>query len=57
METIHHVHGYDVAQCFFKAVLHREKALLEYRPRYSNLETIQIAVQSYLDRGLIHTGR
>ncbi|WP_077534391.1 NAD-dependent epimerase/dehydratase family protein [Massiliimalia massiliensis] len=123
METIHHVHGYDVAQCFAKAVLHRDKALgeifeaasgnsitlygyaklmydffgkearigflpwkewceyegnpeecestylhiarsgfysiererklLGYQPKYTNVETIKLAVQSYLDRGLI----
>lgn len=29
METLHHVHGYDVAQCFFKAVTHRNQALGE----------------------------
>ena len=29
METIHSVHGYDVAQCFCKAVTHRENALGE----------------------------
>ena len=27
METLHHVHGYDVAQMFFKAIIHREQAL------------------------------
>lgn len=27
METLHHVHGYDVAQMFFKAITHREAAL------------------------------
>lgn len=123
METIHHVHGYDVAQCFFKAITHREKSLgevfeaasgssitlygyakmmyeffgkepkisflpwkewckyegnaeecehtylhiarsgfyniekeqqlLEYQPKYTNIETIKLAVQSYVDRGLI----
>ena len=29
METIHHVHGYDVAQCFFKAITHRNQSLGE----------------------------
>lgn len=123
METLHHVHGYDVAQCFFKAVTHRNQAigeafdavsggsitlygyaklmydffgreprisfapwkewceyvgdptecedtyyhiarsgffstakeekLLEYQPRYTNVDTIKIAVQSYVDRGLV----
>ena len=123
METLHHVHGYDVAQCFFQSIVHREKAvgesfyamsggsitlygyaklmyrffgkepqigflpwqawcdyvgdpkecedtyyhitrsgfyniekekkLLDYHPKYTNVETIQIAVQSYVDRGLI----
>lgn len=123
METIHHVHGYDVAQCFFKAITHRnqslgetfdaasggsitlygyakmmyaffgnepqidflpwkewceyegnpeecdhtyyhiarsgsydirkEEKLLDYHPKYTNTETIKLAVQSYIDRGLI----
>ena len=123
METLHHVHGYDVAQCFFKAVMHRnvalgetfdavsgqsitlygyaklmyeffgqtpridflpwpkwceyvgdvdecedtylhiarsgfftlekERRLLEYEPKYSNVDVIKLAVQSYVDRGLI----
>lgn len=123
METIHHVHGYDVAQCFFKAIVHRENALgqifeaasgysitlygysiflydyfnktpkigflpweewckyegnadecestylhiarsgyfsiekeiklLDYHPKYTNVETIKQAVQSYLKRRLI----
>lgn len=123
METLHHVHGYDVAQCFFKAITHRSQALgesfdavsggsitlygyaklmyeffgkepkigflpweewcryvgdptecedtyyhitrsgfystrkeeklLDYYPKYTNVETIKIAVQSYVDRGLI----
>ncbi|MDO5294224.1 MAG: NAD-dependent epimerase/dehydratase family protein [bacterium] len=123
METLHHVHGYDVAQCFFQAIVHREQAvgesfhavsggsitlygyaklmykffnkdpkigflpweewceyvgdsnecedtyyhitrsgfyntekeerLLDYHPKYTNVETIKIAVQSYVDRGLI----
>lgn len=123
METIHHVHGYDVAQCFYKAITHRENAigevfeaasgnsitlygyaklmydffgkepqigflswnewceyegnkeecestylhiarsgsysiekeqkLLEYQPKYTNVETIKLAVQSYIDRGII----
>lgn len=123
METLHHVHGYDVAQCFYKAILHRNQALgesfdavsggsitlygyaklmyaffgrepkigflpwkewcdyvgdpaecedtfyhiarsgfyttakeerlLDYHPKYTNVETIKIAVQSYVDRGLI----
>lgn len=125
METLHHVHGYDVAQCFFKAITHRNQALgetfdaasggsitlygyaelmyeffgqepkigflpweewcryvgdqkecedsyyhmarsgfysiakeeklLEYHPKYTNVETIKIAVQNYVDRGLIKT--
>ncbi len=123
METLHHVHGADVAQCFFKALTHKEQAvgecfdavsggsitlygyaklmyeffgkepkigflpwrewcayvgderecedtfyhitrsgyytiekeerLLEYHPQYTNVKTIQIAVQSYIDGGLI----
>lgn len=123
METLHHVHGYDVAQCFLKAITHRtqalgetfdavsggsitlygyakmmyaffgkepkigflpwkewceyvgdpvecedtyyhiarsgfyntakEEKLLDYHPKYTNIETIKIAVQSYVDRGLI----
>lgn len=125
METLHHVHGYDVAQCFFKAITHRENALgqvfegasgnsitlygyakllydffgkepkirfvpwqewcdevgdpkecetaylhfarsgsysvererqlLDYQPRFSNVDTIQMAVQSYVDRGIVQT--
>jgi Nucleoside-diphosphate-sugar epimerases len=123
METLHHVHGSDVAQVFFNAITHRNQALgesfhaisgqsitlygyaklmyeffgkkpdigfmpwdkwceyvgdknetedtyyhitrsgfysaekeqrlLDYRPKYSNVDTIKIAVQSYVDRGLI----
>ncbi|MDO4961975.1 MAG: NAD(P)-dependent oxidoreductase [Eubacteriales bacterium] len=125
-EIIHHVHGYDVAQMFYKAITHRENALgqvfdaeaeshitlygfakhlfrffgkepkikflpwpewcayegnpeecdhtyyhivrsgtfsienakrlLEYQPKYTNLETIDLAMQSYIDRGLITIG-
>ena len=121
METIHHVHGYDVAQCFFKAITHREQALgeifeaasggsitlygyamllfdffgkepdisflpwdewcrhegnpaecnetylhiarsgsysvekearlIDYHPRYTNVETIRLAIRGYLERG------
>jgi len=123
METLHHVHAYDVAQCFFKAITHREcalgqsfhavaeesltlygyakimyeffnqkpdinflswdkwceyegnkeevdhtyyhiarsghysienaKKLIDYYPKYSTRETVEIAVQSYIDRGII----
>ncbi|MDD3411194.1 MAG: NAD-dependent epimerase/dehydratase family protein [Eubacteriales bacterium] len=123
METLHHVHGYDVAQLFFLAITHRNQALgesfhaasgqsitlygyaklmyeffgkepdidflpwdkwceyvgdpaecedtyyhiarsgyyslekeqrlLAYHPRYTNVDTIKLAVQSYVDRGLI----
>lgn len=123
METLHHVHGEDVARMFFLAITHRaqalgesfhavsggsvtlygyaehmykffgrepdigflpwnewcdyigdpvetddtwhhiarsgyfdlekEKRLLGFEPKYTNLETIDIAVQSYIDRGLI----
>jgi len=122
-EIIHHVHGYDVAQMFFKAITHRNQALgeafdaqaatcitlygfakhlyeyfghepkikflpwpewceyegiaeeceqtylhiarsgvfsiekaqrqLEYKPKYTCIETIDLAVKSYIDRGLI----
>jgi nucleoside-diphosphate-sugar epimerase len=122
-EILHNVHGYDVAQVFFKAITHKEKALgesfdadaktqitlygyakhmyeffgrepkikflpwpewcqyegnpeecdhtyyhiarsgffsvekaerlLGYEPKYTCLETIDLAVRSYLDRGLI----
>lgn len=122
-EILHHVHGYDVAQMFYKAITHRENALgkvfdaeaenhitlygfakhlykffgkepkikflpwpewceyegnqeecnhtyyhivrsgtfsiesakqlLEYQPKYTNLETIDLAIQSYIDSGLI----
>lgn len=124
MEIIHIVHGYDVAQVFFRAITHRnqalgesfdaeaassvtlygyakhlyqffghepkigfkdwkewceyegneeecshtfyhiarsgtfsiekERRLLGYEPKYTCLETIDLAVQSYIDRGLIH---
>ena len=123
METLHHVHGYDVARCFFLAITHRweavgevfdavsggsitlygyakllydyfgreprigflpwkewcdyvgdpvqcedsyyhiarsgfytvekETRLLEYRPKFSNVETILQAVRSYQERGLL----
>lgn len=126
-EIIHHVHGYDVAQMFYKAITHRDNALgevfdaeaeqhitlygyakhlykffgkepkikflpwdkwceyegnaeecehtyyhivrsgtfsiekakrlLEYQPKYTNLETIDMAVQSYIDRGLIKVSK
>lgn len=122
-EILHHVHGYDVAQLFFKAIIHRNqslgesfdaeasthitlygyakhlyeyfghepkitflswsewceyegnkeecehtyyhivrsgvfriekaKRLLDYQPKYSCIETIDLAVKSYIDRGLI----
>ncbi|MDO4565088.1 MAG: NAD-dependent epimerase/dehydratase family protein [Clostridia bacterium] len=122
-EILHHVHGYDVAQMFFQAVSHRDRALgetfdaqatshitlygyakhlyeffghepkikflpwnewcdyegvaeecehtyyhivrsgvfsiekarrlLEYEPKYTCIETINLAVKSYIDRGLI----
>lgn len=122
-EIIHHVHGYDVAQVFFKAITHRNQALgeafdaeagsqitlygyakhlyrffrhepkikflpwlewckyegnpeecdhtyyhiarsgyfstnkakrlLEYKPKYTILEAIDLAMKSYIDRGLI----
>lgn len=123
METLHHVHGCDVAQVFFKAITHRnlalgetfdaasggsitlygyaklvfnffhkkpqidflpwkewceyegnraecehtyyhiarsgsysiakEEKLLEYHPRYTNVETIVLALKNYVARGLI----
>ena len=123
METIHHVHGEDVAQIFLNAITHREKSLgqsfhavsgesitlygyakfayeyfnqemqidflpweewcktidteedvtstyyhiarsgyfdlskewklLEYKPKHSNIETIESAISSYLDRKII----
>ncbi len=122
-EIIHHVHGYDVAQMFFRAITHRDNALgrvfdaeaeshitlygfarhlyrffgkeprirflpwnewceyegdpeechfsylhiarsgtfsienarklLEYSPKFTNLETIDLAMQSYVDRELV----
>lgn len=125
METLHHVHGEDVAQVFFKAITHKENALgesfhavsgesitlfgyaklaftffgkkenieflpweewcvqcgneaeiehtyyhiarsgyfdiakerklLDYCPKYSNIETIKIAMQGYIDRNVINT--
>ena len=33
--------------------IEKEKRLLEYSPKFTNLETIDLAVQSYIDRGLI----
>lgn len=30
-----------------------ERSLLGYEPRYTNVETIKITVQSYIDRGLL----
>lgn len=124
METLHHVHADDVAQMFFKAILHRNQALGEsfhavaedsftlygyanamyeffnkvpkikflswekwceyigneedvdktyyhiarsgyysienakkligYQPKYSVRETVEISVQSYIDRGIIN---
>ena len=126
METLHHVHGYDVAQVFFKAITHRNQALgetfdaasggsitlygyarlmfeffnqkpqidflpwkewceyegnkaecehtyyhiarsgsysitkeeklLDYHPKYTNVETIMLAVENYVARGLIKVG-
>lgn len=123
-EILHHVHGYDVAQVFYQAIVHRNRALgeafdaesadhvtlygfakhmyeyfgrepkirflpwpewcayegspeecehtychiarsgvfsiekakrlLEYKPKFSCLETIDLAVKSYIDRGLLH---
>lgn len=123
METLHHVHADDVAQLFFKAILHRNQALgesfhavaedsltlygyakamyaffgqkpriqflpwkewcayidnrqetehtyyhiarsgyysienakrlLGYQPGYSTLKTVEVSIQSYLDRGVI----
>lgn len=82
-EILHHVHGYDVAQVFFKAITHKNQALgetfdaeecdhtyhhiarsgvfsiektkrlLDYQPKYTCIETIDMAVKSYVDRGLI----
>ena len=127
-EILHHVHGCDVAQVFYQAIVHRNRALgeafdaesadhvtlygfakhmyeyfgrkpkirflpwpewcayegspeecehtychiarsgvfsiekakrlLGYKPKFSCLETIDLAVKSYIDRGLLHiTGR
>ncbi|RAX54524.1 hypothetical protein CCY99_03935 [Helicobacter sp. 16-1353] len=123
METLHHVHAYDVAQMFFKAIMHRDCALgesfhavakqslslygyaemmyeyfnktpkisflswekwceyegnkeeidhtyfhiarsghysienaqrlIDYKPKYSTQETIKIAIESYIKRGII----
>ncbi|MDD3337058.1 MAG: NAD-dependent epimerase/dehydratase family protein [Eubacteriales bacterium] len=33
--------------------LEKEKRLLEYKPKFTNIETIDLAVQSYIDKGLI----
>lgn len=122
-EILHHVHGYDVAQLFYKAITHRDQSLgesfdaeaethitlygyakhmyeyfgyepkikflswdewckyegnaeecdhtyyhiarsgvfsiekarrlLEYQPKYTCIETIDLAVKSYIERGLI----
>lgn len=124
METLHHVHGEDVAQMFFKAITHRNQALgesfhavseesitlygyaklmyeffgkkpnikflgwekwceyegnkeevdltyyhiarsgtfsienakrlIEYKPKYTIRETIEMSIQSYIDRGIIN---
>ena len=126
-EILHHVHGYDVAQVFFKAITHRNNALgesfdaqaaehvtlygyakhlyeyfgreprikflpwkewceyegnaeecdhtyyhiarsgvfsiekarrlLDYRPKFGCLETVDLAVKSYIERNLITVGR
>ena len=37
--------------------IEKEKRLLEYKPKYTNLETIDLAIQSYIDRGLISVKR
>ena len=33
--------------------IEKEKRLLEYKPKYTNIETIDLAIKSYIDRGLI----
>ncbi len=35
----------------------KAKRLLEYHPKYTNIETIDLAIQSYIDRGLITVSR
>ena len=40
-----------------KFIIEKEKRLLEYKPKYTNLETIDLAIQSYIDRGLISVKR
>lgn len=33
--------------------INKERNLLDYQPKYTNVETIKLAVQSYVDRRLI----
>lgn len=33
--------------------IEKERRLLEYEPKYTNVETILLAVRSYVERGLI----
>jgi len=37
--------------------IEKEKKLLDYQPKYTNIETIDLAVESYIERGLIFTNR
>lgn len=32
------------------------KALIGYRPKYTTRETVEMSIQSYIDRGIIHVG-
>ena len=36
--------------------IEKAKKLLDYQPKYTCLDTIDLAVKSYVDRGLIRTG-
>ena len=43
---------YHIARSGFYSI-DKEEKLLDYHPKFTNTETIKIAVQSYIDRGLI----
>ncbi|MEF2878091.1 MAG: hypothetical protein U0N90_06730 [Blautia sp.] len=44
--------NYHITRSGFFSIAKEEK-LLDYHPKYTNVETKKIAVQSYVDRGLI----
>ena len=47
---------YHIARSGYFSIQNAEE-LLEYKPKHTNVETIKIAVQSYIDRGLITTDK